>query len=113
MNQARLDIEGKLVPQGADVTRHLVLPDEGKSMEWILAEMEKMDGEMGPHADWKHGKLSGAVYRTSTIIVISYLTLLNRWGRGSVKSYCRCFRALHSFQPFASGRLPCCPQNGS
>lgn len=76
MNQARLDIEGKLVPQGADVTRHLVLPDEGKSMEWILAEMEKMDGEMGPHADWKHGKLSGAVYHggedLSRVIVAAF-----------------------------------------
>lgn len=90
MDKARLDIEGKLVPQGADVSRHLVLPDEGKSVEWILAEMKKMDGELG-HADWKHGKLSGAVYRKSIAIVIFYLTPLNRWGRGSVKSYCRCF----------------------
>ncbi|KAG1861579.1 PLP-dependent transferase [Suillus subalutaceus] len=76
LDQARLDIEGKLVPQGVDVSRHLVLPDEGKSMGWILAEMEKMDGELGPHADWKHGKLSGAVYHggedLSRVIVAAF-----------------------------------------
>lgn len=74
LNKARLDIEGKLVPQGVNVSRHLVLPDEGKSMEWIIAEMEKMDGELGTHADWKHGKLSGAVYRASITTVFPYLT---------------------------------------
>ncbi|KAG1772581.1 PLP-dependent transferase [Suillus placidus] len=76
LNKARLDIEGKLVPQGVDVSRHLVLPDEGKTVGWILAEMEKMDGELGPHADWKHGKLSGAVYHggedLSRVIVAAF-----------------------------------------
>lgn len=56
-----MDIEDKLVPKG--VSRYLSLPEEGKSVEWILAEMAKMDSEMGPNANWRHAKLSGAIYR--------------------------------------------------
>lgn len=63
MNKAKLDIENKLVPKGAGVVRHLALPDEGKSSEWILQEMDKMDVEMGGTTNWRQGKLSGAVYR--------------------------------------------------
>jgi sphinganine-1-phosphate aldolase len=64
MDQAKIDIEKRLVPQGANVTRHLALPSEGKSLEWILQEMEKMDTELGTTTDsWRDGKLSGAVYR--------------------------------------------------
>ncbi|KAH7889086.1 pyridoxal phosphate-dependent transferase [Phlebopus sp. FC_14] len=62
MAKVREDVEDKLVPKGPDVTKHMELPAQGKSVEWILAEMEKMDAEMGPLADWRHGKLSGAVY---------------------------------------------------
>lgn len=62
MDKARLDIEQSLVPQGADVVRHLSLPAEGQSLEWILAEMDNMDKQDG--LDWKRGKISGAVYRT-------------------------------------------------
>jgi sphinganine-1-phosphate aldolase len=61
MGKAKLDIENKMVPKGANVTRHLSLPAEGKSAEWILQEMVKMDEEMGTPS-WKLGKLSGAVY---------------------------------------------------
>lgn len=64
MNQAKLDIENKLVPKGAEIVRHLSLPDQGKTPEWILAEMDKMDVELGNNTNWRHGKLSGAVYRT-------------------------------------------------
>jgi sphinganine-1-phosphate aldolase len=64
LDKVKLDIEDKLLPKGADVSRHLTLPAEGKPIEWILEEMAKMDGELGPHAVWKHGKVSGAVYRT-------------------------------------------------
>ncbi|KAG1725430.1 PLP-dependent transferase [Suillus paluster] len=70
MDKARLDIEDKLVPKGATVSRHLALPEEGKSLEWILSEMTKMDGELG------HGKLSGAVYHggedMSRVIVAAF-----------------------------------------
>ncbi|KAF8187467.1 pyridoxal phosphate-dependent transferase [Pholiota molesta] len=77
MEQARLDIESRLVPKGAAVTRHLALPSEGKSLEWILQEMDKMDVELGGSAEsWREGKLSGAVYHggddLSKIIVAAY-----------------------------------------
>ncbi|TEB09707.1 PLP-dependent transferase, partial [Coprinellus micaceus] len=37
--------------------------NDGKSLEWILAEMEKMDVELnGQSGIWNQGKLSGAVY---------------------------------------------------
>ncbi|TFK44145.1 PLP-dependent transferase [Crucibulum laeve] len=76
MNQAKLDIENKLVPKGADVVRHLTLPEEGKSLEWILAEMDKMDVELGNGTNWKQGKLSGAVYHggdeLQKVIVAAY-----------------------------------------
>jgi len=64
MGAAKLDIENRLVPKGANVTRHLSLPSDGKSLEWILEEMDKMDTEMGGSVEsWRQGKLSGAVYR--------------------------------------------------
>lgn len=64
MDQAKLDIEKRLVPQGPNVVRHLSLPSQGKSSAWILAEMDKMDTELdSPIEQWRLGKLSGAVYR--------------------------------------------------
>ncbi|GLB37008.1 putative PLP-dependent transferase [Lyophyllum shimeji] len=62
LNKAKLDIENKLVPKGADVVRHLSLPEHGQTPEWIFSQMELMDTEMGNQANWRHGKLSGAVY---------------------------------------------------
>lgn len=62
MNQAKLGIEERLVPKGPNVVRHLALPEEGKPLEWILAEMEKMDSENQHSTSWRLGKLSGAVY---------------------------------------------------
>ncbi len=62
MDQAKLDIENKLVPKGEAVVRHLSLSPEGKSLEWILEEMEKMDHELEHSTDYHAGKLSGAVY---------------------------------------------------
>lgn len=44
-----------------------MLPEESRSLEWILAEMDKMDKEFEHASDWKGGKVSGAVYRESTI----------------------------------------------
>jgi sphinganine-1-phosphate aldolase len=69
MNQAKLEIEDRFVPKGPSVVRHLTLPEEGKSLEWILAEMDKMDHEMELLSNWHHGKVSGAVYRTFFIIL--------------------------------------------
>ncbi|KAF7315761.1 Sphinganine-1-phosphate aldolase [Mycena indigotica] len=76
MGQAKLDIENRLVPKGPDVTRHLSLPKEGKSLEWILAEMDKMDDEMSHATNWRQGKISGAVYHggedLERVIVAAY-----------------------------------------
>lgn len=63
MGRAKAMIQEQLVPQGEDVVRHLALPQESKSLEWILEEMDKMDTEGKSHTDYKEGKLSGAVYR--------------------------------------------------
>ncbi|KAF8893555.1 pyridoxal phosphate-dependent transferase [Infundibulicybe gibba] len=76
MGKAKLDIENKLVPKGAEVVRHLALPDQGQTAEWIVAEMDRMDSEMGVGPNWRHGKLSGAVYHggeeVEKIIVAAY-----------------------------------------
>ncbi|KAJ6625827.1 PLP-dependent transferase [Mycena sp. CBHHK59/15] len=76
MDKAKLDIEDKLVPKGMDVTRHLALPAEGQTTEWILAEMDKMDNELASAASWRNGKLSGAVYHGGAdmekVIVAAY-----------------------------------------
>jgi len=66
MGKAKLDIENKLVPKGPEVVRHLMLPQDGQSLEWIMAEMEKMDQEFEHKSDWRAGKVSGAVYREFT-----------------------------------------------
>ncbi|KAF9446347.1 PLP-dependent transferase [Macrolepiota fuliginosa MF-IS2] len=76
MGQAKLDIENKLVPKGPKVVRHLRLPEEGQSLEWILAEMDKMDQEFENKTDWRAGRVSGAVYHggdeLEKIIVAAY-----------------------------------------
>ena len=82
MGKAKLDIERKIIPRGAEVTRHLTLPTEGKSLEWILQEMDKMDVELGSQTNWRLGKLSGAVYRVSLFFscVHYFLNLRNKMG---------------------------------
>ena len=68
LSKSEKSIEDRLVPKGPDVVRHLALPAEGKSEEWILQEMENMDNEThGKQLAWKKGKLSGAVYRSCNI----------------------------------------------
>ena len=64
LGKAKLDIEKKLVPEGEGITRHLILPAQGQTAEWILQEMGKMDLEFEKNTNWKDGTLSGAVYRT-------------------------------------------------
>ena len=81
---AKFVIEGKLVPKGEAVTRHTTLPTKWHSEEWIMTEMAKMDSEIA-HAEWKHGKISGAVYRTSRHYIAygdslwSHWVVLRRW----------------------------------
>jgi len=74
MAKAKQDIEGKLVPKGPSVIRHLALPLEGQSPEWIANEMERMDvetGGMNGNTAWKNGKLSGAVYHGGLDLEVS------------------------------------------
>jgi sphinganine-1-phosphate aldolase len=66
MDAARAEIDRKFIPQGKDVVRHLSIPRKGQTLEWILEAMEQMDVEAPSQADYKEGKLSGAVYRTHT-----------------------------------------------
>jgi hypothetical protein len=117
MDKAKLDIENRLVPKGAEVARHLTLPAEGQSPQWILAEMEKMDGELGAHASWRHGKLSGAVYRvlnpSSSCLYTSLTRILwTRWRSRPRKSNCFGLSALLCLQPIAPGYIPSSSQNG-
>ena len=63
--------------------RHLALPIEGRSPEWIVEEMEKMDSEKETHANWKDGRLSGAVYRE----LYSVLAVFWRRERSSVAAW--------------------------
>ncbi|KAL5523548.1 hypothetical protein ACEPAG_7721 [Sanghuangporus baumii] len=62
LGEAALKVENSLVPKGPDVVRHLSLPAEGRSPEWILQEMDKMESEAVKHTNWKGGRMSGAVY---------------------------------------------------
>ncbi|KAF8828699.1 hypothetical protein HHX47_DHR3000134 [Lentinula edodes] len=75
MDKAKLDIEQSLCPQGADVVRHLSLPAEGQTLEWILSEMDTMDQQSGT-LDYRRGKISGAVYHggddLEKVIVAAY-----------------------------------------
>jgi sphinganine-1-phosphate aldolase len=63
--RVKADIRAKLVAEGPKVIRHLALPAQGKSKEWIIAEMQRMDDESTHSNAWKNGKISGAIYRTS------------------------------------------------
>lgn len=75
LDKAKLDIETRLVPQGANVVRHLSLPSQGKSLEWILSEMDKMDTELdSPAEQWRLGKLSGAVYRKTYVVSAKHIS---------------------------------------
>lgn len=63
LEKAKLHLEKSMVPQGPSVKRHLTLPQQGQSPEWIMEEMAKMDAESEGHSDWQAGRISGAVYR--------------------------------------------------
>lgn len=64
MAEARKTIEGGLAPDRPELTRHLALPPTGRSPEWIVKEMDKMNAASGKPDSWKEGRMSGAVYRS-------------------------------------------------
>ena len=73
LGKARLEIEKSLVPQGPNVVRHLSLPEQGQTPEWIFEEMAKMDAEMDKGDSWKLGKMSGAVYREHYRVLLFFM----------------------------------------
>lgn len=85
MDDARAEINRKLLPQGKDVVRHLALPRKGCTLEWILDEMEQMDLEAPSHTDYRDGRLSGAVYRAQNLSLdlldLLLISELCRWWR--------------------------------
>jgi hypothetical protein len=114
MDEAKLHIENQLVPKGADVVRHLSLPNKGKTPEWILEEMQIMDTEMG-NVSWRHGKLSGAVYRASVLpFMFSISTnLFHRRRRGPREGHRSGVPAVLRLQPHSPRCFSCRPQDGS
>lgn len=65
LTKVREEMETKFLLQAKDIARHLELPQHGRSIEWIVNEMERIDEEAANEhkgIDWREGKLSGAVY---------------------------------------------------
>jgi sphinganine-1-phosphate aldolase len=73
MAAARAEIARKLLPQGKGVVRHLALPKQSCTLEWILDAMEQMDQEAPSHTNYREGKLSGAVYRERASMLLNTL----------------------------------------
>jgi len=115
MDKAKLDIEDRLLPKGKDVVRHLSLPAQGRSLEWILEEMKNMDTEMGGNIQpWNQGKISGAVYRTS-VNPSKFQTESNyftRWGRRTREDYCCCTVSILPFQSASSRTISRSQEDG-
>lgn len=76
------------------MVKHLELPQQGQSTEWILEEMSRMDKEAGAgseskdggRVDWREGKVSGAIYCTyfhfhfvSLIPISAFILVIPRW----------------------------------
>lgn len=69
--KARADVDAKFIKRGPGIVQHLALPAKGRSLNWIMAEMDKMDAEAGHTADWRAGRVSGAIYRAPVIFILS------------------------------------------
>ncbi|CAG7854627.1 Sphingosine-1-phosphate lyase Short=S1PL; Short=SP-lyase; Short=ySPL; AltName: Full=Bestowed of sphingosine tolerance 1; AltName: Full=Sphingosine-1-phosphate aldolase [Serendipita indica DSM 11827] len=79
MAGVREDIRKKLIPEGPKVIRHLSLPAEGKSKDWIVAEMQRMDDESSASGAWKDGKISGAIYHGGEDVEKVIMAALERY----------------------------------
>lgn len=74
--ETRQKIDDKVMPKDPNIVRHLALPKEGRTAEWIAEEMERMDRAL-ESGSYKDGKLSGAVYRKPTFFLHSFFTKRN------------------------------------
>ena len=80
LDATRAEIDRQFIPHGKGVVRHLELPKQGCTLEWILDEMEQMDREAPSQTDYRDGKLSGSVYR-AYIFMISRTTRVERYSQ--------------------------------
>ncbi|OSX65939.1 hypothetical protein POSPLADRAFT_1064542 [Postia placenta MAD-698-R-SB12] len=79
LDKVRLDLEDGMVPHGPDVVRHLALPEQSQSPDWIAQEMERMDKEGKGHANWAEGRVSGAVYHGGDDLTRVILAAIERY----------------------------------
>ncbi|KAG8859610.1 hypothetical protein FRB91_007496 [Serendipita sp. 411] len=79
MARVRSDIRAKLIPQGPRVVRHLSLPPDGKSVDWIVGEMQRMDDESEKTDAWKDGKVSGAIYHGGDDVQAVIMAAMERY----------------------------------
>ena len=106
IGKARQDIITKLIPQGPNVTRHISLPSQGQSAQWVAEEMERMDAESENTGLWRQGKLSGAVYRTSTSLRGAQSDTLTRRRRRYGNGYRGSLQTVLRFKPVTPGCVP-------
>lgn len=65
--EAITKLEGRLVPRGPGVTRHLTLPKEGWSDDHVRAELDVLRDMK--HTRWEDGLVSGTVYHGGSDLV--------------------------------------------
>jgi sphinganine-1-phosphate aldolase len=105
--RAKKTIEDSLAPRGPEYSRHVALPIEGHTPEWIEAEMAKMDGEQHG-ADWKGGRCSGAVYREPmSALVFSILIYRIDGGEDLEKVLVSAFARYTVSNPLHPDAFPC------
>lgn len=112
--ETRQKIDDKVMPKDPNIVRHLALPKEGRTAEWIAEEMERMDRAL-ESGSYKDGKLSGAVYRKPPFFFIcsSQNVMVNRWRRGYGEYHRGCFPKVLRFQSTTSRCFPDSTKDGS
>lgn len=60
LDQATKDMQDKIAPAIPGRTRWLTLPENGKSADWLVDELDEL--KKLPASEWQKGRVSGAVY---------------------------------------------------
>lgn len=60
LDQATKDMQEQVAPRIPGRNRWLTLPENGKSAEWLVDEMDALKNI--PASEWSKGRVSGAVY---------------------------------------------------